>query len=145
MYQNPYDVAEVSHDQAVRELIWAAGWVSASDRGLIVDSLAWEHAREAKFWEGVVLSRLAGLTPNFQKGQRVIVSAQQTRSDNQLGLTLSGGSQYHIKQVYFYKGSWRLELRETQKGYDALGLFLYPAKDFSLIQETSEEQAVFSA
>ncbi len=99
----PYDCPP---DEALENLILAAGRAGISASGLVMNSMADSHMKEVRLWKGVVLSMLEGKKPPFKIGDK----AEWTMGDKKRG-EVTG-------VIYVANNRWYISIRGINEDYD---------------------------
>ncbi len=120
---------EMSNDKLVDELARACGKSGVSGSGYVIDVMASVHAEEARYFIGVVKSRLDDQKPPFRLGDKVYCVCRSSRYWRDDGNNfVDPGVEVEVQRVWWTDGKWWLQFKEHRDS----GLRRFPAADFEL-------------
>ena len=89
----PYDCPP---DEALENLLLAAGRVGVITSGLVLSSAADSYTRNLRLWNGVVLSMLEGKKPPFKIGDKVEWTIGDKKRGEVSGIIYVGNNRWYV-------------------------------------------------
>ncbi|MDP3697222.1 MAG: hypothetical protein Q8R55_04310 [Candidatus Taylorbacteria bacterium] len=125
---------EMSDEELVKEFMRTCARAGTAGSGLVIDVTGPYVAAEAQYLKGVILSRLAGQTPPFKRGETIEVAVDRVCSYP--GRDLKIGEQLEVERIYFEDQKWKIAIKGIENNERVIPP-LYPAERFkSLVAPT---------
>lgn len=121
---------EMNDQQLVDEMAKACGKSGCANSGLVIDVMGSVYAEDARYFKGVVLSRLQGLTPPCRPKTKVRCTTECSCGYPSYK-RISVGTEMEVWRVWFRNGQWQYQMKEMR---DTDGDTLLSADRFEIVE-----------
>ena len=124
---------DFTNDTLVELFMDACGEAGASNSGSVIDFRAGAHLEDAHYLKGVVLSRLDGKKPPFERDDVVVIKPeiQTVRPERYWEPEIGHNRNFTVWRVHYYNEKWFLEFRGISNDR---GIVLYDVEKFELVK-----------